>query len=152
MAQQKYLVSLVLLGKSSPLLRKLNRSSTLKHPRIEELRATKVGVSHQFCSSSDLEKALQHHKMEVLSMENWSLFKKWSLGPIFSWIFGPSSWKIGPRDQNSMENWSRDQNSMENWSRDQNSMENWSWDQNSMENWSWDQNSMENWSRCHSHT
>ena len=52
-------------GKSSPLLRKLHRSCLLTHPRTKELRATKVGVTHKFCSSASLEKAIQHHQSDT---------------------------------------------------------------------------------------
>ena len=46
-------------GQSSSLLRKYNRSKTLKYPCTDQHRATKAGVTHKFCSVSDLENALR---------------------------------------------------------------------------------------------
>ena len=43
-------------GKSS-LLKKFNRSKTLKNPRCNDLRATKRGVVHKFCSASQITNA-----------------------------------------------------------------------------------------------
>ena len=56
-------------GKSSSLLRKHSRSQTLKHPRSDDLRATKSGVVHKFCSSENLENAVQIHRNKVLLSE-----------------------------------------------------------------------------------
>ena len=47
-------------GKSSHLLRMLHRSKKLKNPRCDELRATKRGVVHKFCSVPHLTNALSH--------------------------------------------------------------------------------------------
>lgn len=47
-------------GKSSPLLRKFNRSKKLKNPRCNDLRATKRGVVHKFCSVPQISNALSH--------------------------------------------------------------------------------------------
>ena len=52
-------------GKSSPLLRKLYHSKLLKHPREEQLRATKTGVTHKYCSSASLVIAVQHRHSEI---------------------------------------------------------------------------------------
>ena len=46
-------------GKSSPLLRKLNLSEQLKHPRSEPGRAGQRGVTHKFCSKESIESTLQ---------------------------------------------------------------------------------------------
>ena len=45
-------------GNNSSLLRKYNHSKTLKHPRSDSTRATKVGVTHNFCSPDHIESAL----------------------------------------------------------------------------------------------
>ena len=42
----------------SSLLRKLNRSNSLKYPRSDVHRATRVGVVHKYCSTKNLESAL----------------------------------------------------------------------------------------------
>lgn len=49
-------------GKTSSLNRKLLRNNTLKHPRSVELRATKSGVNHKFCTANHLESALSSRK------------------------------------------------------------------------------------------
>lgn len=65
-------------GKSSPLLRKFNRSKHLKHPRSEISRATKVGVTHKFCSQSTIQNAahIQQKKKAKLKAKNNSLMLK----------------------------------------------------------------------------
>lgn len=69
-------------GKSSQLVHKFRRSSTLKHPRSEEDRATCCGVNHKYCSKGHLEMALlsrknqskaQTKKINQLTIENQKL-------------------------------------------------------------------------------
>jgi len=45
-------------GNNSSLLRKYNCTKTLKHPRSDSTRATKVGVTHKFCSVDHVKNAL----------------------------------------------------------------------------------------------
>jgi len=52
-------------GKSSQLLRKYNRSKKLKNPRSDLYRATKPGVTHKFCTPSNIEDALQLKTVKV---------------------------------------------------------------------------------------
>ena len=52
-------------GKNSQLLHKLMRASKLKHPRSEQKRATQSGVTHKYCTKSDIESAL--HSQKVLA-------------------------------------------------------------------------------------
>jgi len=47
-------------SKSSPLLRKYNRTKRIKNPKCDHLRATKKRVAHKFCSVEDIEAALSH--------------------------------------------------------------------------------------------
>ena len=49
-------------GKSSALLHKLNRAAVLKHPRSEEDRALKPGVTHKYASAACLDIALRQHR------------------------------------------------------------------------------------------
>ena len=49
-------------GKSSPLLRKYHRRNQLKYPHLDQLWATKSGVSHKYCSEMHLESAIKHRK------------------------------------------------------------------------------------------
>ena len=46
-------------GKVSPLNRLVNRAPTLKYPRSDHTRATKSGVRHKYCSSDQLQTAIQ---------------------------------------------------------------------------------------------
>ena len=70
-------------GKSSPLNRKVCRDKTLKTPRSHEQRATKLGVSHKYCSSQHLQVALQARKTKddiqvaKLSSLNKQLHDSW---------------------------------------------------------------------------
>ena len=45
-------------GQSSPLNRRLCRNDKLKHPRSDQQRATKRGVSHKYCSKEHLQSAV----------------------------------------------------------------------------------------------
>ena len=65
-------------GKSSPLLRKYNRSKHLKYPRSDSNRAINVGVTHQFCSESHVKNAalIQRKKKAKLKAKNNSLTSK----------------------------------------------------------------------------
>ena len=54
-----------LLNKNSSLVRKFNRSKTLKHPRSDSSRATKIGVTHKYCSLDSIESALQVKSMQT---------------------------------------------------------------------------------------
>ena len=51
-------------GKTSPLNRIINRPSSLKYPRSDEMRATKPGVKHKFVSAESLEVALHSQKVQ----------------------------------------------------------------------------------------
>lgn len=64
-------------GKNNQLLHKLGRASKLKHPRTEQNRATKRGVSHKYCSKEHLETALHNRALQnktcskkILQLEN----------------------------------------------------------------------------------
>ena len=74
-------------GKSSPLLRKFNRSKHLKHPRSESSRATKVGLTHKFCTESDIKNALliQQKKKSKLQKKNQKLMSKMEMLLHDSW-------------------------------------------------------------------
>lgn len=49
-------------GQTSPLNRRVLRASKLKHPRSDELRATRSGVAHKYVSVANLESAIFHRK------------------------------------------------------------------------------------------
>ena len=49
-------------GKTSALKRKLHRSVQLKNPRCDDLRATRDGVNHKYCSPQHLQSALAVRK------------------------------------------------------------------------------------------
>ena len=75
-------------GKSSVLLHKLNRSITLKHPRSEEERALRPGVTHKYVSASCLDTALKvrleqvqdkDRKIQNLQVAYEKLQKTWNL-------------------------------------------------------------------------
>ena len=68
----------LLHGKSSSLLRKLNRSKQLKHPRSQTSTAAQVGVTHKFCSEESVKVALQiqHKKTYKLKENNDKLMTK----------------------------------------------------------------------------
>ena len=51
-------------GRHSQLNRKLQRATTLRNPRGQEDRATKVGVVHKHCSKQHLENAIQLKRNE----------------------------------------------------------------------------------------
>ena len=52
-------------GRDSQLLHKLGRASKLKHPRSEQNRGTHRGISHKYCSKSQLEAALHSRKVQA---------------------------------------------------------------------------------------
>ena len=60
-------------GKSSPLLRKYHRRNQLKYPRSDQLRATKSGVNHKYCSEMHLESAIKHRKDTCKVQKNKNL-------------------------------------------------------------------------------
>ena len=62
-------------GRDSPLLRKLRRAVTLKHPRTELNRACQSGVTHKYCSKVDLDSALRLRKVQTCNL-SWSPVEK----------------------------------------------------------------------------
>ena len=60
-------------GKSSPLLRKYNRAKHLKNPRSDDLRATRKGVVHKFCTVPQIETALYHQRQMMKIHKDKSL-------------------------------------------------------------------------------
>lgn len=62
-------------GRDSPLLRKLRRAVTLKHPRTELNRACQSGVMHKYCSKVDLDSALRLRKVQTCNLL-WSPVEK----------------------------------------------------------------------------
>lgn len=57
-------------GKTSSLNRKYIRSLGLKNSRFDDKRATKVGVSHKFCTPEELKVALQVRKFNQASLHS----------------------------------------------------------------------------------
>ena len=100
-------------AKTSTLQRKLLRAKSLKCPRSVSVRATKLGVTHKYCSREHLELAVQirRDKNKKLSVATKKLlYSKWhknaSITPfVQTFIDLLSSEKLSTFDFNFLKNW-----------------------------------------------